>query len=147
MTVLPNPLLTVAVEAGPRTVRLRIGGDLDYDTSGELAARAQACLDEQSPDALHLDCAELRLCDSMGVSTLLQIHRSTTARGVRLHLDSPPPFLERILAVTGTRHLFETTAADEQPEQAQADEGARPTGPAMFTGPSRTPRTPRTPSG
>ncbi|MEU1485955.1 STAS domain-containing protein [Streptomyces sp. NPDC005752] len=133
MTTLPHPLFTVTVETGPGTVHLRIGGDLDYDTSGELAARADACLEAHGPDALHLDCTELRMCDSMGVSTLLLIHRSTAARGVRLHLDSPPPFLERILAVTGTRHLFETSGADEQPEQAQADEGT------MYGVPPRTP--------
>ncbi|KPC84197.1 MULTISPECIES: STAS domain-containing protein [Streptomyces] len=139
MTALPHPLITVAVEAGPRTVRLRIGGDLDYDTSGELAAKAETCLGAHGPDDLHLDCADLRVCDSMGVSTLLLIHRSCAARGVRLHLDAPPPFLERILAVTGIRHLFETTAADEQPEQAHADEGSGPAAPAMYGLPPRTP--------
>ncbi|MFF4247493.1 STAS domain-containing protein [Streptomyces sp. NPDC001822] len=134
MTVLPHPLLTVTVETGPGTVRLRIGGDLDYDTSGELAARAEACLDTHGPDALHLDCAELRLCDSMGVSTLLQIHRSTSERGVRLHLEDPPPFLERILTVTGIRRIFETGVTGEQPEQAHADEGARPAPPRTPSG-------------
>ncbi|MFI8005455.1 STAS domain-containing protein [Streptomyces sp. NPDC086010] len=129
MTALPHPLLTVTVETGPRTVRLRIGGDLDYDTSDELAARAQECLDTHGPDALHLDCAKLRLCDSMGVSTLLQIHRITGARGVRLRLEDPPAFLERILTVTGIRGIFETSVTDAQPEQAHADDGLRPAPP------------------
>ncbi|MFE7749018.1 STAS domain-containing protein [Streptomyces sp. NPDC057428] len=128
MTALPHPLFTVTAETGPGTVRLRIGGDLDYDTSGELAAQAEACLDTHGPDALHLDCSKLLMCDSMGVSTLLQIHRSTSARGVRLHLDGPPPFLERILTVTGIRAIFETRETGEQPEQA-ADEAARPAPP------------------
>ncbi|SEB68215.1 anti-sigma-factor antagonist [Streptomyces sp. 2131.1] len=101
----PSLFLTVESEGG--AVCLRLAGVLDYDTSDELAARADACI-EQGPRAgeLHLDCEKLRLCDSTGLSALLMIHRRTTARGITLFLDNPPPFMERMLSVTGTRHLF-----------------------------------------
>ncbi|MDQ0795777.1 STAS domain-containing protein [Streptomyces sp. B1I3] len=120
MTDRPCPPLTLAVEAGPGAVRLRLAGDLDYDTSDQFVERAQACLaaDPGLRD-LFLDCAGLRLCDSTGVSGLLLIHRGTTSRGVVLHLENPPAFLLRILDVTGTRRLFALDGAGRQAERTE----------------------------
>ncbi|WP_405901405.1 STAS domain-containing protein [Streptomyces sp. NBC_00727] len=115
----PPLFLTVESEGG--ALWLRLAGVLDYDTSDELAARADACV-EQDPQAgeLHLDCEKLRLCDSTGLSALLMIHRRTTARGIRLFLDNPPPFMERMLSVTGTRDLF--ALENEKPRHRRPDE-------------------------
>ncbi|WP_406090683.1 STAS domain-containing protein [Streptomyces sp. NBC_01013] len=137
MTAMPRPSFKLAAEAGPEAVRLRLAGDLDYDTADELLQYAHRCMAEQSRlRALHLDCSQLRACDSMGVSTLIQIHRSSTARDVRLHLENPPPFLERLLRVTGIRHLFapdgreprqaSRTHADEAPAPAEAQAQTSP---------------------
>ncbi|HWU10881.1 MAG TPA: STAS domain-containing protein [Streptomyces sp.] len=115
MTERPRPPLTLAVEAGPGAARLRLAGDLDYDTSEQFVERAQACLaaDPGLRD-LFLDCSGLRLCDSMGVSGLLLIHRGTASRGVALHLEHPPAFLRRVLDVTGTLRLFVLDGAGQE---------------------------------
>ncbi|MEU7337754.1 STAS domain-containing protein [Streptomyces sp. NPDC007074] len=122
MTALPRPSFTLTAEAGPGTAHLHLVGELDYETSDELLQHTDRCLAGQ-PDLtdLHLDCTELRFCDSMGLSTLLTIHRKTTARHIRLHLDNPPPFLERVLNTTGVRQLFPQTYASRRTEQALAD--------------------------
>ncbi|MFJ4925501.1 STAS domain-containing protein [Streptomyces sp. NPDC088736] len=122
MTALPHPSFTLTAEAGPGTAHLHLVGELDYETSDELLQHTDRCLAGQ-PDLtdLHLDCTELRFCDSMGLSTLLTIHRKTTARHIRLHLDNPPPFLERVLNTTGVRQLFPQTYASRRTEQALAD--------------------------
>ncbi|MFD5789926.1 STAS domain-containing protein [Streptomyces sp. NPDC087866] len=115
------PFLSLTVESEGGVMRLRLAGVLDYDTSDGLVARAGACV-EADPGAggLHLDCEKLRLCDSTGLSALLMIHRRTTDRGITLFLDNPPPFLERMLDVTGTRHLF--AAENETSRQSRSDE-------------------------
>ncbi|MFD6279902.1 STAS domain-containing protein [Streptomyces sp. NPDC060209] len=120
MTDLPCPPFTLEVEAAPGAVRLRLVGDLDYDTSEQLVESAQACLaaDPALRD-LVLDCSRLRLCDSSGVSSLLLIHRGTTSGGVVLHLENAPAFLRRILDVTGILHLFALDGAGRQAERAQ----------------------------
>ncbi|MFB8208991.1 MULTISPECIES: STAS domain-containing protein [unclassified Streptomyces] len=101
------PPLSLTVETGEGTTRLRLAGVLDYDTSDTFGARASACVDaDPAPAELRLDCAGLRLCDSMGLAVLLMIHRRTAARGITLVLDDPPPSMERMLRITGTRHLF-----------------------------------------
>ncbi|MBH0247607.1 anti-sigma factor antagonist, partial [Streptomyces cavourensis] len=62
MTALPSPLLTVTAEEGPGWVRLRLTGDLDYDTSSELVARAMEQLAARPGlDELYLDCAGLEM--------------------------------------------------------------------------------------
>ncbi|NEC66824.1 STAS domain-containing protein [Streptomyces sp. SID9727] len=113
------PPLRLTVETGGGTTRLRLAGVLDYDTSDAFGARATACLEaDPEPDEIRLDCAELRLCDSMGLATLLMIHRRTAARGITLVLDDPPASMERMLRITGTRHLFAPgTAGARSPEE------------------------------
>ncbi|MFJ8448146.1 STAS domain-containing protein [[Kitasatospora] papulosa] len=114
------PPFTLEVEAGPGAVRLRLVGDLDYDTSEQLVERARACLAaDPAPQTLVLDCSGLRMCDSSGVSALLLIHRGTSPGGVVLQLWDAPGFLLRTLEVTGTRHLFGLDGADARSERAQ----------------------------
>ncbi|MEV5602490.1 STAS domain-containing protein [Streptomyces sp. NPDC052299] len=101
------PSLSLTVETDGGTTRLRLAGVLDYDTSDAFGTRATACVDaDPGPAELRLDCSGLRLCDSMGLATLLMVHRRTAARGITLVLDDPPPAMERMLRITGTRHLF-----------------------------------------
>ncbi|MGP3753177.1 STAS domain-containing protein [Streptomyces sp. IBSNAI001] len=124
MTGRPGPPFTVGVEAGPEAVRLRLVGDLDFDTTDLLVERARACLAaEPGPRDLFLDCSGLRLCDSMGVAGLLLIHRGTTSRGVGLHLENPPAFLRRVLDVTGTARLF---VLEGDGRRAEQEEGTPP---------------------
>ncbi|TRV80821.1 STAS domain-containing protein [Streptomyces sp. 130] len=107
------PPLRLTVETGEKTTWLRLAGVLDHDTSEEFGARATACLDAgPGPAELRLDCAKLRLCDSMGLAALLMIHRRTSARGITLVLDDPPASMERMLRITGTRHLFAPRAEE-----------------------------------
>lgn len=119
-----TPPLTLTVEAGTGVAHLRLAGDLDYDTSDELTRRGDACLaDHPQLRELHLDCAELRLCDSMGLSVMLMLYRRTSARDIALHLDNVPPFLERMLHLTGIRHLFAPSRQEpQQVQQAHAEE-------------------------
>ncbi|MFD3877029.1 STAS domain-containing protein [Streptomyces microflavus] len=124
MTALPSPFFTVTAEEGRGWVRLRLTGDLDYDTSHELVARAvERLADRADVRDLYLDCAQLRLCDSMGVSALLQVHRDTTARSVCLHVEDAPPFLDRIMRITGIQHLF-AQQEDQRPARGAGEEAA-----------------------
>ncbi|MFH9471284.1 STAS domain-containing protein [Streptomyces clavifer] len=127
MTDLHCPPFTLTTEPGPGTVRLRLVGDLDYDTSEQLVERAHDCLAaEPGLRDLFLDCAQLRLCDSMGVSSLLLIHRGTSSRGVGLHLENPPDFLRRILDVTGILPLFVPGPSVGETGGAHAQDGPPP---------------------
>ncbi|MCX5401571.1 STAS domain-containing protein [Streptomyces sp. NBC_00102] len=116
MMPLPSSL-TLTVETGRDSAYLRLTGDLDFSTGDAVAERAEQCLTEQPGlQDLHIDCAELTFCDSIGVSSFLMIHRHTTAHSARLHLDNQPSFLRRLLDITGTQHLFTQPCTAQQAE-------------------------------
>ncbi|WP_454320430.1 STAS domain-containing protein [Streptomyces phaeoluteigriseus] len=88
-------------------------GDLDYDTCGDVLDQVgQALLDRDDVEDLRLNCRELAVVDSMGLSTLLQIHRSARADGIRFHLDDVGPALRRLLEVTGTYEYLTDPSAE-----------------------------------
>ncbi|MFI8368450.1 STAS domain-containing protein [Streptomyces sp. NPDC085466] len=95
------------VTAPDGVLHVTLAGDLAWDSADELTDTARAHLDAPAaPTDLRVDCAGLTLCDSMGLSALLTLHRLAAAAGVRLHLDRRPPFLDRMLLITGTyEHL------------------------------------------
>ncbi|MFC8224976.1 STAS domain-containing protein [Streptomyces sp. NPDC057287] len=98
---------TLTVEPGPVSACLHLSGDLDQHSGDTVVEQAERCLSAHPGlNDLHLDCAGLTFCDSIGISSLLMIHRGTTARGVRLYLDNRPPFLQRLLDITGIEKLF-----------------------------------------
>ncbi|MGW1814326.1 STAS domain-containing protein [Streptomyces sp. NPDC002125] len=124
MTDLNSPPFSLTAEAGPGSVLLRLSGDLDHDTCEQLVERVQACLSaDPGLRDLILDCERLRLCDSMGVSSLLMIHRRTSSAGVVLHLVNQPAFLRRILEVTGIRQIFGPQGSGRLDGQAHAEDG------------------------
>ncbi|MYS69508.1 STAS domain-containing protein [Streptomyces sp. SID5926] len=93
--------------------RIRITGDLDWDTAAELTRTAADCLrTEPAPRRLRLDCEHLTLCDSLGLASLLMIHRHATEVGTRLHLTNRPAALQRLFETTGTSHVFGNAASD-----------------------------------
>lgn len=101
------PLTLTVSEPGPHTVRIGLRGDLDYTSAGDFMDTAVAALTGHAGLCeLRLDCGELELCDSSGLSTLLVIHRMATAADVRVFLERRGPGLERLLQISGVReHL------------------------------------------
>ncbi|MGV9571781.1 STAS domain-containing protein, partial [Streptomyces nigra] len=82
---------------------IRITGDLDWDSADELTEAARALLRaDPAPRRLRLDCARLTLCDSLGLASLLMVHRASGEAGTPLHLDNRPEVLRRLLDLTGT---------------------------------------------
>ncbi|WP_078955046.1 STAS domain-containing protein [Streptomyces griseus] len=129
----PDPVLGVEAATAPDgTLHVTLAGDLAWGDADELLDAVRARLAPRSaPAGLRVDCAGLTLCDSTGLSALLALHRLAEAAGVPLRLDRRPPFLDRLLLLTGTyEHLTglpETAETDGDP-QSGAAEGPRPAG-------------------
>ncbi|MEW2614047.1 STAS domain-containing protein [Streptomyces sp. NPDC047880] len=112
--------MTLSIGSGPHTVRLALTGDLDYDTCAELLQRVRAALEgREDVDELRLDCGRLELVDSMGLSTLLQIHRSACRDGIAFHLDDVGPALRRLMELTGTYEYLTTPQQSEPPAESR----------------------------
>ena len=112
-----HQLLTIEVtrlDAG--RARLRLTGDLDYDTAPELIdavaeLRGDGCHD------LVIDLAGVGLCDSSGLSAFVVVHRAGTGP---VRLTGVSPQLQQLLDRTG---LVELLAVERR-----ADRDLRETG-------------------
>ncbi|MFI8825695.1 STAS domain-containing protein [Streptomyces sp. NPDC053431] len=105
-----------------------LAGDFAWDATDELLDVARAHLSAApDPSDIRLDCARMTLCDSMGLSALLALHRDTAAAGVRLHLERRPPFLDRLLLLTGT---YEHLTGRPEAAGASGPDGTAPGGEA-----------------
>ncbi|MEU8760311.1 STAS domain-containing protein [Streptomyces sp. NPDC048659] len=128
----PEHLFTIeAVTAPGGSLRVTLAGDLAWDSADELADAVRACLGPETSD-LRVDCARLTLCDSMGLSALLALHRLAGTAGVPLRLDRRPPFLDRLLLLTGTHEHLTGRSEGLEPEgdaPSGATERPRPAGP------------------
>jgi anti-anti-sigma factor len=92
----------LTITTAPRMASVRIAGDLDYQTTDDLVEVASKLLTRHHGlSDLHLDFSETTFLDSAALSGLLLLHRRTTQAGIALHLDHRPPFLDRVLQVTG----------------------------------------------
>ncbi|EWC62581.1 anti-sigma-factor antagonist [Actinokineospora spheciospongiae] len=109
----PRPLTTSWTAPDRDSVRVRLDGDLDFDTADTLLREVIARL--PTVRALHLDMSTLGFCDSYGLSTLLMIRRHVDAADACLHLENRPAGLDRILRITNTlNHLTGSTAEAHQ---------------------------------
>ncbi|MEU7653187.1 STAS domain-containing protein [Micromonospora taraxaci] len=95
-----DQLLTIeATRLDAGHVRLRLTGDLDYDTAPELTAVAA---DLRGDDEVLIDLTGVSICDSSGLSALLVVQRSARV----IHLTGVSPQLQRMLDRTGLAELL-----------------------------------------
>lgn len=101
MTHLPPVPFTVVPDRAADTLTVRVSGELDYDTSGDLLDAVVPLLSEEAGlRDVRLDFSGLTWIDSSGLSALLMVHRHTSEARAVLHLDHRPGFLERMLHLT-----------------------------------------------
>ncbi|MEU1687540.1 STAS domain-containing protein [Micromonospora sp. NPDC005707] len=100
---MPPQLLTIQVDRlDPGRARLRLTGELDFDTAPELVSVA-AELRRDGCRELLLDFAGVGLCDSSGLSALVLIHRAGDGP---VHLDAVTPQVRQLLDRTGLAELL-----------------------------------------
>ncbi|MEU8391550.1 STAS domain-containing protein [Micromonospora sp. NPDC048842] len=106
---MPDQLLTIeTTRLAAGTVRLRLTGELDYDSAPELvAAAAELRGDDDAP--VLVDLTGVTLCDSSGLSALLVVHRAAGA----IRLTGVSPQLQRMLDRTGLSELLAEAHADD----------------------------------
>lgn len=98
-----SPLLTIEVDRlDALSARLRLAGELDFDTAPALV-EAAAELRRDGHQELWLDFAAVTLCDSSGLSALVMIHRSGTGA---VHVTDMNPRIRQLLHRTGLAELL-----------------------------------------
>ncbi|MEU8073054.1 MULTISPECIES: STAS domain-containing protein [unclassified Micromonospora] len=106
---MPSQMLTIEVDRlGAGSARVRLAGELDFDTAPELVD-AVAHLRREGHQELELDFAGVDLCDSSGLSALVVIHRAGTGAIRLLHLN---PQIKHLLDRTGLAELLAAPPRD-----------------------------------
>jgi anti-anti-sigma factor len=106
---------SLKISTTARSTSLQIVGDLDYQSTDDFVDVGTRLIARRS-DAkdLHLDFSKLSFLDSAALSGLLILHRRASEAGVAFHLDHRPPFLDRLLQVTGLFSHFDLTRTDAE---------------------------------
>lgn len=105
----PSQMLTIEVDRfGTGAARVRLAGELDFDTAPELVD-AVAALRRDGHQELEIDFGGVDLCDSSGLSALVVIHRAGTEAVRLLNLN---PQIKHLLDRTGLAELLAAAPRD-----------------------------------
>jgi anti-sigma B factor antagonist len=108
-----EPVLRIDIDTTPdRGVVLRLVGDLDLDSAGELPRMVESLLTDTSPDALTIDLSGLVFCDSSGINALLTCRERIAGARLRFAAVRPRPQVLRVLELTGVAALLGLAAGD-----------------------------------
>ncbi|MCZ7374003.1 STAS domain-containing protein [Micromonospora sp. WMMC250] len=100
-----DQLLTIeATRLDAGHVRLRLTGDLDFDTAPALTAAAA----DLHGDEVLIDLSGVSICDSSGLSALLVVQRNARV----MQLTGVSPQLQRMLDRTGLAELLAVDHGD-----------------------------------
>ena len=94
---------TFRVEPGDQSDTLRLIGELDMSSIGELDGALHAHL--QGSSALTLDLRDLTFVDSTGIRALVKVALSLDGRGARLRLVSPRPMVDRLFQLVDLKDV------------------------------------------
>ena len=97
-------LATIADQRSDVAV-LRLSGELDADTSAKLRATLADLLDRPVPRIV-VDLADLKFCDSVGLSAFITSKQVIAARGGWLSFASANPFLVNLMETVGLSRYF-----------------------------------------
>jgi anti-sigma B factor antagonist len=84
---------------------LHLHGELDADTSADLRTALAGVVARPVPRIV-VDLADLRFCDSVGLSAFIISKQTIVARGGWLTFASANPFLQRLMESVGLTRYF-----------------------------------------
>jgi anti-anti-sigma factor len=81
-------------------------GEVDMMTVGTLVHTITTVLQQERPQHVDVNLAEVLFMDSSGLNSLVQCRSAATAVGCRLTVSQPQPVVRRLFEVTGLTDVF-----------------------------------------
>ncbi len=111
--------LQLSAHAGRACTVVRVGGELDMDTSAQLRDFLQEVTDAGARQVV-LDCAELTFMDSSGLGLLVVCFKVLRDRGGRLCLAAVRPSVRAVLTLSAVDQVVDVydsvdAAEDDMP--------------------------------
>jgi anti-sigma B factor antagonist len=114
-----QPPFSLTIARNGRHTVVALGGELDIDAEGELAAGLALVL-ATKPGVLTVDLRGLEFLDSTGLRAVLQLRTDCEAAGCRLFLVPGPPAVQRAFEVSGIGGQFAIADPSGPPIAMQA---------------------------
>jgi anti-anti-sigma factor len=108
---------------------IRLRGEVDVDTAGEVRDVVATVLARSRPTQINLNLRLVSFIDSVGISALVAGFQTAQVSGVKLIVTEPSRFVHRQLWVTGLLGLF--GAPEPYLEGMDAEEATPPAGPGV----------------
>jgi anti-anti-sigma factor len=103
-------LLSVSCrKCGPRSLVVRLEGDLDIYNTRELSNHLEQS--DTGVEEIVIDLSDLNFIDCAGLHQLLEAAQRARSRGSRLKLVKGPHRVHRVFALTGLESAFEFVPA------------------------------------
>ncbi|GIH95843.1 anti-sigma factor antagonist [Planobispora siamensis] len=107
------PFFTVSSDLRGTALVVQVSGELDYGHAPVFRNEMSRVWRAGGPQTVVMDLTTLTFCDSAGVAELIWSLQQSRALGSRLVLVGVHGTLERILAITGLRPVFEISPTVE----------------------------------
>ena len=121
-------IVTTRLAGDVEEIRLR--GEIDVDTAGEVRDAVAEVLARSRPAQINLNLRSVSFIDSVGISALVAGFQTAQVSGVKLVVTEPSRFVHRQLWVTGLLGLFGAPepwlAESEEPDPAHPGSGRPP---------------------
>lgn len=117
--MIPLTISTRSTSDGPV---LKITGDLDYETAGQLRQRLTT-LPLQPGQLLLLDFGGMTFCDSSGIATLIAARNHAHAAQAEIALAALPDHTLRVLRMVGLDQVFRLQPAGEAQGSPESGHG------------------------
>jgi anti-anti-sigma factor len=121
-------IVTTRLAGDVEEIRLR--GEIDVDTAGEVRDAVAEVLSRSRPTQINLNLRLVSFIDSVGISALVAGFQTAQVSGVKLRVTEPSRFVHRQLWVTGLLGLFGAPEPyleeEEQADRAHPAAGRRP---------------------
>jgi anti-sigma B factor antagonist len=96
-----NERLTVEIRPVPDGATVSLAGELDVTTASLLLGAAERAFAGRPSGDLVIDATGLVFCDSVGISTLVQVRQRCDTYGWTFHIAGVQPYVRRVLDLLG----------------------------------------------
>jgi anti-sigma B factor antagonist len=102
-----GPGLDIAVERSDHACTIRVAGEVDMATSGQLKRALDGVLEtEPLPPLVRAELVGVEFLDTTGLGLLLTARTRAERRGSRFVVSSTSPALDRLFAITGVTAIL-----------------------------------------
>lgn len=105
-----DSILRVEISPSPETIAIRLIGEMDLSTKGQLLTEMASAPLNGAP-LVTFDLRRLDFCDASGLADLLAARAAMNAEQRTCSASHARPFVQRLLSIAGLADLFTPEAA------------------------------------